>query len=344
MTNGEDVRIKRDNSLCTYLGVHAAAFAGDIAFEAIATKTIADYALTVIAASAAAADNTGYSLEKVNAKKAASIMTSELCASSQVKLDMEGNLIVAKSLNSTVTYYSKATDVLAASRMQNAHDVMHTNIVIITADYVTAAQLVTLQGKITTFKELNGTTTAVNTTFPVKTKAVSTAVKTGAADVVNIKKLAKKYLVTNPAFYDGLQKVCKIPPITVRHTPVIVAVTEAATGLPLANVRGTLSKTTELGVGTDAGIINYTNVSAGLAIATCMLDGYITGVKNVSIKRGKANSFSFALVAGVMTFEMEADIATKVNAFIVAEEAKKAKKAAKAKAAREAKAAKAAKG
>ena len=175
----------------------------------------------------------------------------------------------------------------------------------------------------------------------MKTKALSTAVKKGSADVLNIKKLAKKYLVTNPTFYDGLEKVCKIPPITIRHTPVIITVTEAATGLPLAKVHSTLSKTTELGVGTDAGIVNYTNVSAGLAIATCMADGYITGVRRVRIKRGKTNAFAFALVAGMMTAEMEAAIATKVNAFIVAEEAKKAKKAAKAKASREAKAAKA---
>ncbi len=340
MTNVEEAKIKRDNSLCIFLDNNATAFAGDVAFEAIATKTIADYALTVIAASAAAADNTGYSLEKVIAKKAASVMTSELCASSQVILDLLGNIIVATSLNSAVTYYSSATDVLAESRMQNAHDVMSTNIVEITEDYVTVAQLVTLQASITTFKNLSGSNTTVNATFPVKTKALSTAVKLGSADVLNIKKLAKKYEITNPTFYEGLQKVCKIPPITVRHTPVKITVTDVATGLPLPNARGTLSKTKELGVGTDKGIINYTNVLAGLAIATCMLDGYITSVKNVRIKRGKANEFAFVLVAGVITAEMEAAVVAKVNAFIAAENAQKYKKAAKAKAARKAKAAK----
>ena len=341
MTNIEDAKVKRDNSLCTFLGANTAAYAGDVAFTAIATKTISDYGLTVIAATAAAADNTGYSLEKVNAKKAASIFTSKLCASSQVKLDLLGNIIVARSLNSTVTYYSKTTDVLAASRMQNAHDVMNTNIVIITADYLTAAQLVTLQAKITAFTGLSGTTTSVNTTSPVKTKALSTAIKTGSADVVNIKKLAKEYEVTNITFYEGLEKVCKIPPITVRHTPVIIAITDVATGLPLAKVKGTLSKTKELGVGTDEGIINYFNVSAGAAISTYTLDGYLTGLQKVRIKRGKTNVFAFALVAGVMTVEMEAAIALKINTFNIAEEAKKAKKAAKAKARREAKAAKA---
>lgn len=337
MNNKQDACIKRDNSLCTYLNSNTAAFTGDVALVALATKTHSDYALTVIAASAAEADNTGYSLEKVQSKNNACVMTSDLCARSQVKLDLEGNIIVSKSLNSTVSYYSDSTDVIAASRMQNAHDVMSEHILLISPDYVTVAQLATLQTKITTFKDLSGTTTSVNTTNTVKTKALKKAVKVGAANVLNIKKLAKKYQLTNPTFYDGLKKVCKIPAVTVRHTPVNIAVTEAATGLPLANVTATLSKTTELGVSTDAGIIHFTNVSAGTAIATCMLEGYITGIKNVKIKRGKTNDFTFALESGVMTTEMEAAISSKINAFNVAEAANKAKKVAKAKARKEAK-------
>ena len=340
MNNKEDARMKRDNSLCTFLGNNAAVYAGDDAFEDIVAKTTSDYALTVIAAAAAAADNTGYSLEKVNAKNIASLLASELCGSSQVKLDLLDNIVVSKSLNSTVTFYSKSTDVLCASRLQNAHDVMETNIAVITSSYLTAVQLTNFQTKITTFTGLSGTTTSVNTTSPVKTKALSTAIKTGSVNVLNIKKLSKKYQVTNPTFYDGLEKVCKIPPITVRHTPVIINITSAATGAPLAKVNGTLSKTKELGTSTAAGVINYRNVSGGAAIATFSLDGYLTGVQKLRIKRGKTNTFAFALVAGVMTAEMEAAIALRVNAFVNAEEAKKIAKMAKAKARKEAKAAK----
>ena len=106
MNNREEAYIKRDNSLCTYLVKNAAAYATDVAFQAIVTKTTADYAATVAAASAAAADNTGYSIEKVNAKDAASLLASQLCASSQVKLDLLGNIIVSKSLNSAVSFTS----------------------------------------------------------------------------------------------------------------------------------------------------------------------------------------------------------------------------------------------
>jgi len=338
MTNEEDARIKRDNSLCTFLATNAAAFKGDIAFEAIVTKTTSDYAATVLAATAAETDNKGYSLEKVHAKEAACLLASQLCASSQVKLDLLGNVIVSSSLNSTVTFYSQATDVQSASRMQNVLDIMETNLAIITVGYLTEVQLSDFQTKINTFKGLSGTTTSVNSSSPITTKALIAAIKTGAANVVTVKKLAKKYPIINPPFYAGLLMACKIPPIVVRHTPVNITVTDAITKAPIENVKGTLSKTVELGLSTSTGIIPYSNVSAGTAISTYKLTGYMTGVQTVKIKRGVTNSFAFAMVAGTMTEEMDEAITAKVKAFLDAEVSKKVAKAAKAKASRAAKA------
>jgi hypothetical protein len=325
MNNKLEAKVKRDNSLATFLGDNATAYAGDTAFEA---------------AAAAEVNNTGYSYKKVIAKDDASVLASQLCGNSQVSLDLSGNFIVSKSLNPNVSFYSHASDVTSAARLQNAHDIMSTNVSIITPEYVTPAQLTTLQTKINTFTGLSGTTTSVNSTSPILTKAVSDDAKIGAADVIVLKKLGKKYQITNPTFYSGLEKVCKIPPITVRHTPVNITITDSVTLALLPGVKGTLSKTKELGSSTSAGIMAYTDVSAGLAISTYKLVGYITGVQNVRIKRGVANTFAFALVAGVMTAEMEAAIEVRINAFNVAEEAKKAAKAIKEKARKDAKAAK----
>jgi len=335
MTSVEDSQIKRDNSTCTYLQKNAVAFKDDVAFETLVAKTKADYALTVIAAAATTEDNTGYSAEKMFAKTEAGTFCSECCASSQVKLDLLGNITLYQSLNSSTSFYTKAADARSASRLQNMHDVMQTNLAIITPDYLTAAQLTTLQNKIDKYTSTSGTTTEVNSTSPVKTQALVNAIKTGAKNVINLKKLARKYSATNPTFYNELVRVCKLPAISIRHTPVNITVTDAATGLPLPGVIGTLSKTAELGVGTQSGIINYTNVLAGKAIATYAHPGYITGIQNIKIKRGRTNAFAFALLAGTMTTEMEVDITRRIKAFIEAEAARKTTKAAKAKLRRE---------
>ncbi len=341
MNNRQESSMARDNGLCTFLADNALEYAGDAAFEAIVIKTTADYAHTKQAAADAAADNTGYSLNKVIARDAASISASQLCASSQVKLDLLENTIVSESLNAAVSFYSHVSDTLSASRLQNVHDVMSDNQLLITDDYVTVAQLAALQTKITNYTKLSGSTTSVNATAPVKTQELAKAIRSGATNVVNIMKLARKYITTNPTFHDELAKVCKIPALAVRHTPVIITVTAEATDTALTDVHGTLSKTKDLGVSTSAGIITYTNVSAGTAIATCSLDGYITCVKTVKIKRGKTNEFTFALVAGTMTSEMEVAIAARIKAFTTTQEAKKVAKMAKAKLRKEAKKAKA---
>ena len=65
MNNKLEAKVKRDNSLATFLADNATAYAGDTAFEAAAAKQIADYVTTSIAAAAAEVNNTGYSLEKV---------------------------------------------------------------------------------------------------------------------------------------------------------------------------------------------------------------------------------------------------------------------------------------
>ena len=130
MNNKIEAYVKRDNGLCTFLADNATAYTGDAAFEDVVEKQAADYALTVTAAAATTADNTGYSVEKVNAKYAGSIMASEMCASSQVKLDMLGKIVISQSLNSSFSFFYNCSDVLSASRMQNVHDVIETNIVI----------------------------------------------------------------------------------------------------------------------------------------------------------------------------------------------------------------------
>ena len=98
------------------------------------------------------------------------------------------------------------------------------------------------------------------------------------------------------------------------------------------NVRGTLSKTIELGIGSPEGLIIYQNVPAGDGIATYTHEGYITGIQKLKIKRGVINTFAFSLVPGTMTTEAEQESASTVKAFIQAQEAKRKSRAAKAKA------------
>ena len=323
MTNRQAAQETRNITVCTFLEVpaNAAIYADNVAFSTIATKMQTDSDAAVVAGDNAVADNTGYSLDKEIAKDGASQVAAQLCASSKVKLDLLGNNAISNLLHGAATYYSIAKDAICGNRLMNVYNAMSTNLATITPDYLTAAQLATLLSKINTYTSTKGSSILINNNSPVLTKKYATAIKLTSADVAIIKELAKFYKKTQPHFYAGLMKACKMPAVTVRHTPVVVTITDASTTGVLAGVAGTLTKSKELPVSNVAGVMTYATVLSGSATATFAKTGFITAIRTLNILRGKSNSYSVALVPGIMTAEQETDINTILAQVIVDDKA-----------------------
>ena len=214
-------------------------------------------------------------------------MAAQLCASSKVKLDILGNNAISKSLNGAASYYANAKDAVFGNRLMNVYNVMVTNLLTITSEYLTAAQLSTFLTRITTYTTTKGSSLLINNNSPVLTKTFNTAVKLTNTDVDVIKELAKFYKKSHSFFYDGIIKACKMPTVTVRHTPVVITVTDARTTGVLAGVVGMLTKSAELAICNVAGVMTYATVSAGSATGTFAKTGFITDVRIINILRGK---------------------------------------------------------
>ncbi len=323
MTNRQAAQETRNVTVCAFLQVpaNAAIYAGSVAFSTIATKMQTDSDAAVVAGNNALADNTGYSLDKVVAKEAASEVAAQLCASSKVKLDLLGNNAISDLLHSAVTYYSTAKDAICGNRLMSVYNAMYTNLEMITADYLTETELTTLLTKINSYTALKGSSSLVNNNSPVLTKEYNTAIKLTSTDVATIKELAKFYKKPQPLFYAGIMKACKMPAVTVRHTPVIITITDASTTGVLAGVTGTLTKSAETPVSNVAGIMTYATVSAGSATGTFAKTGFITTIRTINILRGKTNSYSVALVPGIMTAEQEEAISTRLAQVIADDKA-----------------------
>ena len=93
MTNRQAAQETRNVTTCEFLLVpaNAAIYEANVAFSTIATKMQTDSAAAVVAGDNAAADNTGYSLDKEIAKDVACQVAAQLSASSKVKMDLMGN-------------------------------------------------------------------------------------------------------------------------------------------------------------------------------------------------------------------------------------------------------------
>ena len=324
MNNTQVAQGTRNLGVCAFLTLpsNLAIYNADIAFSACATKTEADCLAAVLAGDKAAADNSGYSVDKLIKKEGVCEVAANLCARSIVKLEMLGNHTLADALNGTASFFSKAADILCANRLMNVYDVMNDNLLLITADYLTAPQLTSFLAKINGFKTMKGSAVLVNTNNPVLTKAFDTAMRLTTADIADLKSLAKDYKTAHPAFYNGLMKACKLPAITVRHTPVVITITDANTGVALASVKGTLLATKELPMSNVSGIMEYATVKGGATTGTFAKEGYITKIMAMGIVRGKTNSFTVSLVPGRMTEAQEKAINTTIAQLIADKQAK----------------------
>jgi hypothetical protein len=321
MTHAQQARLIRNATLNTFMGTHEADFTTDVAMKNIAALLVTDSDTAVNSSIAAEADNSGYSAEKEVAKVLASNTAAQLCANSQVKLDILGNKIVSQSLHSAPTFYLQAPDALCGTRLLGAHDIMLTNLAIITPDYLTAPQLANFLTQITTFTGLTGTTNTVNGGETVLTKKFAADVKVTNKHVVTIKKVGLKYKTSNYGFYNELNNACKLPPIPVRHNDITMNVVDANTGLALSGVTGTLSKSNETPVSTIDGVITYTKVKSGAATGTIEKAGYITQMINIKIVQGKMNTFNYTLTPGVISAEQEQALKNKVAQVIADEKA-----------------------
>jgi len=338
MNNRQAAQETRNIAVCGFLTIpaNAAIYAANVGFSTAATDMQTDSAAAIVAGTNAAADNTGYSLEKLVAKDAASQMAAQLCAGCIVKLNMLGKYALAKSLHSAATYYQVAKDAVCTTRLMSVYNTMYDNLTLITADYLTAAQLTAFMTTITTYTTTKGSSTTVNNNSPVLTKAFNTAMKLTSTDVATLKELSKVYKTSQPIFYDGINKACKMPAVTVRHTPVVINVSDSITTAGLSGAESTLTKSKEVLTSNFYGVIKYAKVTAGLCMGTISKPNYITKVLPMEIIRGVTNTFNVALVAGIMTAEQEQAVKDTI-AKVIADD--KALIAAKKKARKEAKAA-----
>lgn len=296
MTKNESAKMNRNTATCNCLENNLGIFStADPALKSCYTKIKNDTADTVLSAIAASANNTGYSADKIIAKKEVSLIASSLSGSAQVKFDILNNNTLSRSLNSTQSFYINASDAVTEVRLMNAYDIMNTNATLITPDYVTPAQLTSFLNKITAYTTISGTSINVNKVSPVLTKKFKADLKMTSEDIVSIKKLMLKYKKTNTSFYYAVMVCCKIPAVPVVHTPLVVTITSSVDESPIPDVKGTLTNSKETPISTKLGIMTYETVLRGNKVATFTHPKFISKEVDIHIISGETNSLSITM-------------------------------------------------
>lgn len=278
-----------------FLSDNAPIYAADNAFKAITQKFTTDYAALFLSSAAASQSNSGFSLQKVAAKNAAAIAAATYSASAQVILETLGLFSLSNALHTAPTWYTHVSDAETASRLNAAYNILNTNLATITPDYLTAENLANLQNLINTFMQAGGTSREVHALSPQLTARFRSALKKVDTDVKNLKKLGKKYQLSNSDFYNELNKVCKIPPVNVRHTPLSCTITDSITGAPIAAATAAFSNSKSTATTSASGVLHLPSIGAGYPTITITAIGYPIHTSRIRILQGKDNSFTISL-------------------------------------------------
>ena len=249
------------------------------------------YTANTKAATAAHADNSGFSKEKLDEKIVLSNLASNLSGKAYVKLINKGKPSIAEQLNTEPTDYRQVADSQCAILAQAAHDLMNANLADLSPSTITAPMLVSLQKEIDKFTNLQGTSETVHEVSPALTKLFKDSFKPVMVTVTHLKLLTRDYQTTDLPFYQRLMASTIIPTVNVHHTYVEVHAVSKTTGKPLEGLIFTLSNTKKTAVTDENGIATFEEVKGGKALMGNDLAGKVRCHQNIVIKSGRLNHY-----------------------------------------------------
>ncbi len=243
---------------------------------------------------AAGINNSGFSQDKLDAKTEMSFMAACLAGTAQVKLDELGKNSLSRQMHDAESYYMHSADSEASTEAQALHDLLFTNLALLTPDYVSAPQLVSFQAVISSYMTTQGSSEAVHKISPELTQAFNNDLSASKKNGTDLKKLIKKYKKTNKTFYKSMVDVMRLK-ITVHHTDVDLMVIDKVTGHPVSGAIATFSDSSKTGISMEDGNLHVEEIAHGDKTMTVKSEKYLDYVAPINIVSGKTNSFKIEL-------------------------------------------------
>ncbi len=295
MTNREQAQMTMFAALKAELVASAAAFAGNQDYIDEVTLFNTNNGKNSDAATAAHADNSGFSADKLAAKKELTKMASNMSGKAYVKFTNLNKISLASQLHVEPTDYSTASDSQCAKLAQEAHKLMSDNIADLTPNTITAGMLTDLQGKIDTFTQKQGSSDTVHEVSPEMTRKFKDSFKPVMTNVDHLKLLTRDYESSNPKFYARLMASTVIPVINVHHTNVEVHATAKSTGKPVEGIEFSLTRANKSDITDYKGNAEIEHVKSGEDVLTGKMNGNTVYTAHVKIKRGTLNHYDVVI-------------------------------------------------
>ncbi len=289
MTSIEVAKITTFSGLDTFLTENSGIFQNNIAFNTERTDFTTGFMQVKTLATALSVDSTAYSAQKLQAKRDMAILAASLAGFAQVVLYKSGKKLEGSQLHVSITDYLQASDPEAKALAQSNHDLLNASIADLTPDYVTAADLTDLQAKIDTFNNIHGASTTVHQGTTELRRNFKNAIQYLDTKIVILRMLGRRFMDSNPDFYNQLLKQSTFVSVHVHHTTLSITIKSKADNSIIPNATAMLSNSTKTGISDATGLITFNKIRRGAAILTVKANGFEDYSCNIHIVNGHDN-------------------------------------------------------
>jgi hypothetical protein len=294
MTNDQQAEMAKFNTVKIFINTNEDAYHDDVPFKKAVVAFMASYGLNLDAAAKAFPNNKGFSIEKKNGKIKLSKNASNLAGRAHVTLKAQDETTLLEKLLTFPSAYMDVADSQCGKLAQEQHDLMSTNIDLLT-DYVSAPQLLLLQTDITNFLSLQGTSELEHEASPDLTKKFVKSFYPVRHDIADLKFLARVYEDSDNDFFTKFMTACGMPVVNIHHTYVAIHATGADSGKAIENIVFTLTNAKKSATTDWEGNALIEEVKAGKDVLTGVYNGKTVYVGHITILIGKTVSFNLKI-------------------------------------------------
>jgi hypothetical protein len=294
ITNREQAKMLGYDGLHEYLNkpTTVAIYSGDTPFSDEVVIFNAAYLANKDRATETNTDNTGFSDEAVAARETMAKKAAFLSGRAQVKWENAGLLTLAGQCHIFETDYLGGSFANALNLGKAAHTLMNGNIGTLTG-YVTAADLLALNGLNTDLENKMGADVAAHATEPIDTEKFKLSFKPVDKSMKRMQNLSR----FNDDFHKQIMKLTGIPTITVRHTYVSCTVKNSVTGAVIEGATATLSVTEKVATTDHLGNLLFSQVRNGQnVVLTINAAGFQQLLIHIAVNQGEDNHFDLGMM------------------------------------------------
>ncbi len=278
-----------------YLQANASIYSTDVTFQNNVNTYLAKKDELQAIIEYLEADKAPYSKEKDALKRSLTNLIIDIAGYAKVGFIENKMSIEADQMNISSSYFLYQADTVCAERVGTIRNIINDHMSVLNPNYVTVADIATLDKALADYIGSKGTSETIHHNAPDKRKQLKECLRELDDLKDRVLLLSKRFRTSHPDFFMELDNAGSLGVINVRHTSIVVEVSNATDGTKVANAIVKINKSKKVATSDSVGKASLIQVSHGKAILTLTAPGFKVFTQEINIEQGKENQVQVVL-------------------------------------------------